>query len=150
MALSPTLLMPTMSLQVQPHGQSRILGELTPWKMVCCCFCSIIGLTRFFTLQLILMLVHLFYYQALTVILFNFEQTHNFPSCHCQTPWYRSEGPMGLPRWPLLPSPHPTLLEMQHFTSISRGMKGSRDDYELVDGDDDYEELSEPEDVQDD
>jgi hypothetical protein len=38
---------------------------------------------------------------------------------------------------------------MHYFTSISRGMKGSRDDYELVDGDEDYEELSKPEEVQD-
>ena len=39
---------------------------------------------------------------------------------------------------------------MHYFTSISRSMKGSADNSELIDDDDDndYEELSEPEEVQ--
>jgi hypothetical protein len=46
------------------------------------------------------------------------------------------------------PPPHPSFLELHYFTSISRAMEGSKDNYELDDDDEDYEELSEPEEVQ--
>jgi len=36
---------------------------------------------------------------------------------------------------------------MHYITSIAKAMKGSGDDYELDDDDDDYEELSELEEV---
>jgi hypothetical protein len=48
----------------------------------------------------------------------------------------------------LYPPPHPAFLEIHYFTSISRAMKGSGDDCELDDDDQGYEELSEPEEVQ--
>ncbi|KIM92275.1 hypothetical protein PILCRDRAFT_117680 [Piloderma croceum F 1598] len=47
----------------------------------------------------------------------------------------------------LYPPPHPAFLEMHYFTSISRAMKDSEDDCELDDNDENYEELSEPEEV---
>ena len=49
----------------------------------------------------------------------------------------------------LYPPPHPTFLELHYLTSISKAMKGSGEDYELDDDDEDYEELSEPEGVHD-
>ena len=48
----------------------------------------------------------------------------------------------------LYPPPHPVFLEMHYFTSISRAMQGSVHDCALDDDDEDYEELSEPEAVQ--
>jgi hypothetical protein len=50
---------------------------------------------------------------------------------------------MGTPRCALPPS----FLEMHYFTSISKAMKGSEDDHELDDDDEDGEELSEPAEV---
>ena len=49
----------------------------------------------------------------------------------------------------LYPPPLPAFLQMHYFTSISKAMKGSGDDYELDDDEDD-EELSEPGDIQND
>jgi hypothetical protein len=49
----------------------------------------------------------------------------------------------------LYPPPLPAFFEMHFFTSIAKAMKGSGDDYELDDNED-YEELSEPEEVQND
>ena len=46
---------------------------------------------------------------------------------------------------PLFPPPHHELLHMHYSTSITRAMKANRDDYEPDDEDEDYEELSEPE-----
>jgi hypothetical protein len=48
----------------------------------------------------------------------------------------------------LYPPPHPAFLEMHYFSSISRAMKGGGDDCELDDGDEDYEELSDQEEVE--
>ena len=45
------------------------------------------------------------------------------------------------------PPPLPAFLEMHYITSIAKAMKGSGDDCELDDDDDDYEELSELEEV---
>lgn len=47
----------------------------------------------------------------------------------------------------LYPPPHAVFLEMHYHTSIAMAMKANGDDYE-PDGDDDYEKLSEPEEVQ--
>jgi hypothetical protein len=49
----------------------------------------------------------------------------------------------------LYPPPLPAFLQMHYFTSIAKAMKGSGDDYELDDDEDD-EELSEPGDIQND
>ena len=48
----------------------------------------------------------------------------------------------------LYPPPHPAFLKLHYFTSISKAMKGSGDACELDDDDEDYEELSEPEEVE--
>jgi hypothetical protein len=48
----------------------------------------------------------------------------------------------------LYPPPHPAFLEMHYFTSISKAIKGSRDDHKLDDdndGDDDDDEEEEEE-----
>ena len=45
----------------------------------------------------------------------------------------------------LLPPPSHEFLHMHYSTSITKAMKGNGDDYELDDDDEDYEELSEPE-----
>jgi hypothetical protein len=39
----------------------------------------------------------------------------------------------------LYPPPLPAFLEMHYFTSIAKAMKGSADDYEPDDDDDNYE-----------
>ena len=96
--------MPKIRLRVRARGQRRILGELTPWKMGCCCACSIIGIITISTLQLILMSGHLFF--LIRSLTFFWADPRNifFPSCHRQTPGRQSEGPMGPPRF-ALPSP---------------------------------------------
>ncbi|KAF8812306.1 hypothetical protein BYT27DRAFT_7207720 [Phlegmacium glaucopus] len=48
----------------------------------------------------------------------------------------------------LYPPPLPAFLEMHYFTSIAKAMEGSGDNCELDDDDEDYEELSELEEVQ--
>jgi len=48
----------------------------------------------------------------------------------------------------LYPPPLPAFFEMHYFTSIANAMEGSGDDCKLDDDDEDYEELSEPEEVQ--
>jgi hypothetical protein len=74
-----------------------------------------------------------------------YEQTHKIFSFHPATaklhgievkaPWDRQDV--------LFPPPHPAFLELHYFTSISRNMKGSGDNEELDNDDEDYEELSE-------
>jgi hypothetical protein len=58
-----------------------------------------------------------------------------------KAPWERQDV--------LYPPPHPNLLRLHYSTSIPKAMKGSGDDYDLDDDDEDYEELSEPEGVHD-
>jgi len=57
-----------------------------------------------------------------------------------RVPWDRQDA--------LYPHPHPTFLRLHYLTSISKAMKGSWEDHELDDDDEDYEELSEPEGVE--
>jgi hypothetical protein len=54
-----------------------------------------------------------------------------------KAPWDRQD--------PLFPPPHDEFLNMHYSTSITKAMKCNGDDYELDDNDEDYEELSEPE-----
>lgn len=48
----------------------------------------------------------------------------------------------------LYPPPLPAFLEMHYWSSISKAMKGSGDDCELDDDDEDFEELSELKEIQ--
>ena len=57
-----------------------------------------------------------------------------------KAPWARPDD--------LYPPPLPHFLRLHYSTSIAKAMQGSGDDYQLDDDDDDYEELSEPEEVQ--
>ena len=59
-----------------------------------------------------------------------------------KAPWARPDD--------LYPPPLPHFLRLHYSTSIANAMKGSADDHELDDDDDEYEELSEPEEVQND
>jgi hypothetical protein len=51
--------MPTIRSRVRAHGQSRISGELTPWRMGCCFACSIIRIMTISAFRFMLMLVNL-------------------------------------------------------------------------------------------
>ena len=100
--------MPTVYLQVWPHGQRRILGKSTLWKMGFYCACNIMMITRISTLQSILRSEHRtqFLYSMISNPPSLWEDPQNLfiPSYHCYTPGHWSEGPMEPPRW-AIPSP---------------------------------------------
>ena len=111
--------------QVRARGQGRILGELTPWKMGCCFAWNIIRIMTISAFQSIVMSEDFFFLiQALT---FFWADPPNmfFPSCHCQTPRHRSEGPMAT-RTCALPSPASRIPRDALLVIHLKGYEGQR------------------------
>ena len=94
--LSPIPPMPTISLRVRPHGQRRISGESTLWRMGSCFAWGIIGITSVFAFQFILRSGSLSLLMRSLTFFWADPRNIFFLSNHYYTPWCRSESPMGL------------------------------------------------------